>query len=135
MNIQFCSKKQANCKRFLSFDMDKAIKEQLDYGKAGDLTGDKSLTAKKGEIVRVFMGNGGPNLVFSFYAIGEITVNGKKFNNVMTSQNLNDEEVADVLTYVYNSCNSIKSKNLKSQTCSKKQRYSWLIINNTNNYK
>lgn len=32
---------------------------------------------------------------------GEITVNGKKYNSVMTAQNLSDEEVARVLTYVY----------------------------------
>ena len=58
------------------FDMDKAIKEQPDYvvfnGKVGALTGDKALSAKKGETVRIFMGNGGPNLVSSFHAIGEI---------------------------------------------------------------
>ena len=58
------------------FDMNKAIKEQPDYvvfnGKVGALTGDKSLTAKKGETVRIYMGNGGPNLVSSFHAIGEI---------------------------------------------------------------
>ena len=58
------------------FDMNKAIKEQPDYvvfnGKVGALTGDKALTAKKGETVRIFMGNGGPNLVSSFHAIGEI---------------------------------------------------------------
>ena len=38
-----------------------------------------------------------------------LTVNGKKFNNVMTSQNLTDEEVADVLTYVYNSWGNNKT--------------------------
>ena len=58
------------------FDMNKAIKEQPDYvvfnGKVGALTGDKALTAKKGETVRIYMGNGGPNLVSSFHAIGEI---------------------------------------------------------------
>ncbi|NRT15907.1 nitrite reductase (NO-forming) [Flavobacterium sp. 28A] len=59
-----------------AFDMDKAIKETPDYvvfnGKVGALTGEKALTAKKGETVRIFMGNGGPNLVSSFHAIGEI---------------------------------------------------------------
>ena len=58
------------------FDMNKAIKEQPDYvvfnGSVGALTGGKSLTAKKGETVRIYMGNGGPNLVSSFHAIGEI---------------------------------------------------------------
>lgn len=34
---------------------------------------------------------------------GPITVNGKKFNAMMTPQALSDEQVADVLTYVYSS--------------------------------
>lgn len=34
---------------------------------------------------------------------GELTVNGVKYNNTMPPQNLNDQEVADVLTYVYSS--------------------------------
>jgi len=59
-----------------AFDMNKAIKEQPDYvvfnGKTGSLTGDKALTAKVGETVRLFVGNGGPNLVSSFHVIGEI---------------------------------------------------------------
>jgi nitrite reductase (NO-forming) len=49
------------------FDMDKAIKEQPDYvvfnGKVGAIAGEKALTAKVGETVRIYMGNGGPNLV------------------------------------------------------------------------
>ena len=32
---------------------------------------------------------------------GEIVVNGKKYNNTMPPQQLNDEEIAAVLTYVY----------------------------------
>jgi len=32
---------------------------------------------------------------------GEIVVNGKKYNNTMPPQQLNDEEIASVLTYVY----------------------------------
>lgn len=58
------------------FDMGKAIDEHADYvvfnGKVGALTGDGSLTAKVGETVRIYMGNGGPNLVSSFHVIGEI---------------------------------------------------------------
>ncbi|EWH08330.1 nitrite reductase [Catenovulum agarivorans DS-2] len=58
------------------FDMEKAIKEQPDYvvfnGAVGSLTGDKALTAKVGETVRLYVGNGGPNLVSSFHVIGEI---------------------------------------------------------------
>lgn len=59
-----------------AFDMEKAINEQPDYvvfnGKVGALLGDGALTAKKGETVRLFVGNGGPNLVSSFHVIGEI---------------------------------------------------------------
>jgi nitrite reductase (NO-forming) len=34
---------------------------------------------------------------------GKVTVNGKQFNNIMPAQNLNDEQIAAVLTYVYHS--------------------------------
>src|SRR5690554_3125564 len=58
------------------FDMQKAIDEDADYvvfnGKVGALTGDDALTAKVGETVRLYFGNGGPNLVSSFHVIGEI---------------------------------------------------------------
>lgn len=58
------------------FDMEKAIKEQPDYvvfnGSVGALNGDKAITANVGETVRLFVGNGGPNLVSSFHVIGEI---------------------------------------------------------------
>lgn len=58
------------------FDMEKAIKEQPDYvlfnGSVGALNGDNAITAKVGETVRLFVGNGGPNLVSSFHVIGEI---------------------------------------------------------------
>lgn len=58
------------------FDMEKAINEHADYvvfnGAVGSLTGDKSLKAEVGETVRLYVGNGGPNLVSSFHVIGEI---------------------------------------------------------------
>jgi nitrite reductase (NO-forming) len=58
------------------FDMEKAIEEHPTYvlfnGAEGSLTGDKALTAKVGETVRLYVGNGGPNLVSSFHVIGEI---------------------------------------------------------------
>ena len=38
----------------------------------GSLLGDHALKAKVGERVRLFVGNGGPNLVSSFHVIGEI---------------------------------------------------------------
>ena len=40
---------------------------------------------------------------------GEITVNGVQYNSVMTKQTLSDSEVADVLTYVYNSWGNNKT--------------------------
>lgn len=58
------------------FDMEKAIDERPSYvlfnGAEGSLTGDKALTAKTNETVRLFVGNGGPNLVSSFHVIGAI---------------------------------------------------------------
>lgn len=58
------------------FDMEKALMEIPDYvvfnGSVGALTGDNALTAKVGETVRLYVGNGGPNLVSSFHVIGEI---------------------------------------------------------------
>ena len=58
------------------FDMQKAVDEDADYvvfnGKVNALTGDNAITAKVGETVRLFVGNGGPNLVSSFHVIGEI---------------------------------------------------------------
>lgn len=59
-----------------AFDMEKAIKEQPDYvvfnGSVGALNGEKAITATVGETVRLFVGNGGPNMVSSFHVIGEI---------------------------------------------------------------
>jgi len=58
------------------FDMQRAIDERPTYvlfnGAESSLTGPKSLKAKVGETVRLFVGNGGPNLVSSFHVIGEI---------------------------------------------------------------
>ncbi len=58
------------------FDMEKAIDERPTYvlfnGSEGALTGDKALTAKTNETIRLYVGNGGPNLVSSFHVIGAI---------------------------------------------------------------
>jgi nitrite reductase (NO-forming) len=58
------------------FDQSKAEDERPPYvvfnGAVGSLVGDKALTAKVGETVRLFLGNGGPNLISSFHVIGEI---------------------------------------------------------------
>ncbi|ARS35186.1 copper-containing nitrite reductase [Pontibacter actiniarum] len=77
------------------FDMGKALNEDPTYvvfnGSVGALNGENALTAKTGETVRLFVGNGGPNLVSSFHVIGEIfdkvyTEGGSKANeNVQTT--------------------------------------------------
>src|SRR6185369_9042703 len=58
------------------FDMQKAIDENPTYvlfnGAESSLTGPNALKAKTGERIRLFVGNGGPNLVSSFHVIGEI---------------------------------------------------------------
>jgi nitrite reductase (NO-forming) len=58
------------------FDQNKAIDERPTYvvfnGAVGSLVGDKAITANVGDTVRLFVGNGGPNLVSSFHVIGEI---------------------------------------------------------------
>ncbi|MBW6489666.1 MAG: nitrite reductase, copper-containing [Lentimicrobium sp.] len=78
------------------FDMNKAIKEQPDYvvfnGKVGALTGENTLKAKAGETVRLFVGNGGPNLVSSFHVIGEV------FDNVyMEGGSLKNHDIQTTL--------------------------------------
>ena len=59
-----------------AFDMNKALDERPTYvvfnGAVGSLVGDQALTAKVGERVRLYVGNGGPNLTCSFHIIGEI---------------------------------------------------------------
>jgi len=63
-------------KGYQPFDMQKAIDERPSYvvfnGAESSLVGDKALKAKVGETVRLYVGNGGPNLVSSFHVIGEI---------------------------------------------------------------
>ncbi len=58
------------------FDMQKAIEENATYvlfnGSEGALVGDQAIEANVGETVRLYVGNGGPNLVSSFHVIGEI---------------------------------------------------------------
>jgi len=59
-----------------TFDMQKLLLEQPTYvlfnGREGSLTGANALTSKVGDTVRLFVGDGGPNLVSSFHVIGQI---------------------------------------------------------------
>lgn len=63
-------------KGWQAFDMQKAIDENPSYvlfnGSEGALINDKALKAKTGETIRLYVGNGGPNLISSFHVIGEI---------------------------------------------------------------
>jgi nitrite reductase (NO-forming) len=58
------------------FDMQKAISEIADYvvfnGSVGSIAGENALQADVGETVRLFLGNGGPNLTSSFHVIGVV---------------------------------------------------------------
>lgn len=72
------------------FDMGKAIEEDADYvvfnGAVGSLSGEHALTANVGETVRLFVGNGGPNLISSFHVIGEIFDNVYQEGGTLVSQ-------------------------------------------------
>ena len=58
------------------FDLNKMLAEQPDYvlfnGAVGSLTGDNAFHANVGETLRIFFGDGGPNLTSSFHVIGAI---------------------------------------------------------------
>jgi nitrite reductase (NO-forming) len=82
MQSEFYTHGKFGEKGLQTLDMEKGIEERPSYvvfnGAVGSLTGDKALQAKVGERVRLFVGNGGPNLVSSFHVIGEV------FDNVYT---------------------------------------------------
>lgn len=57
-------------------DGDRLYNERPNYvvfnGAFQALTGDRTMTARAGETIRLFVGNAGPNLVSSFHVIGEV---------------------------------------------------------------
>jgi nitrite reductase (NO-forming) len=59
-----------------AFDTDKAVDEKPTYvvfnGAVGSLMGNNALKANVGEKIRIFVGNGGPNLSSSFHVIGTV---------------------------------------------------------------
>lgn len=59
-----------------AFDHNKLYDEKADYvlfnGSKNALNGDNAMQVEVGETVRLFVGNGGPNLTSSFHAIGEV---------------------------------------------------------------
>ncbi|QOG46738.1 nitrite reductase, copper-containing [Neisseria gonorrhoeae] len=72
----FYTKGKKGAQGLQPFDMDKAVAEQPEYVvfncHVGAIVSDNALKAKAGETVRMYVGNGGPNLVSSFHVIGEI---------------------------------------------------------------
>ena len=76
MQGDFYTKGKFGAPGLQEFDMDKAIREEADYvlfnGKVNANAGPNALKVKVGESVRLFVGNGGPNLTSSFHVIGEI---------------------------------------------------------------
>jgi nitrite reductase (NO-forming) len=73
---EFYTRGARGAKGFQFFDADKAYAERPEYvvfnGRVGALVDGGALRARVGETVRLFVGNAGPNLPFSFHIIGEI---------------------------------------------------------------
>jgi nitrite reductase (NO-forming) len=76
MQGEFYTKGRTGTPGLQPFDANKARDERPEYvvfnGRMGALLDERALTAKTGEVVRLFVGNGGPNLISSFHVIGEI---------------------------------------------------------------
>ncbi len=76
MQGEFYTKGARGEKGLQSYDSSKAYAERPEYlvfnGRVGSLTGQGTLTVATGQTVRIFAGNAGPNLVWSFHVIGEI---------------------------------------------------------------
>lgn len=82
MQSEFYTEGAFGQKGLQPFAMQKAIDEHPTYvvfnGAANSLIGERALKADVGQTIRIFIGNGGPNLISSFHVIGEI------FDNVYT---------------------------------------------------
>jgi nitrite reductase (NO-forming) len=76
MQSEFYTKQKQTEYGLHTFDLDKGIAETPTYivfnGSVGSMTGANSPVVKVGERIRMFVGNGGPNLTSSFHLIGEI---------------------------------------------------------------
>lgn len=78
MQSEFYTEGETGEKGFQSFSSKKGAAEKPEYvvfnGRVGSLMpgSGSPLKAKVGETVRIYFGNGGPNLVSSFHVIGEI---------------------------------------------------------------
>ena len=76
MQGEFYTKGKTLAPGLQPLDPAKLTAERPEYvvfnGKMGALLGDAAVKATVGETVRLFVGNGGPNLISSFHVIGEI---------------------------------------------------------------
>lgn len=76
MQGEFYTKGKTLAPGLQALDAAKLTSERPEYvvfnGRMGALMDDGALKAKVGETVRLFVGNGGPNLISSFHVIGEI---------------------------------------------------------------
>jgi nitrite reductase (NO-forming) len=76
MQGEFYTKGRTLAAGLQPLDAEKLRSERPEYvvfnGRMGAILGDEGLKAKVGETVRLYVGNGGPNLISSFHVIGEI---------------------------------------------------------------
>ena len=76
MQSEFYTKEEHATEGLVHYDREKALAENPTYvvfnGRVGSLLDANALQAKVGERVRLYVGNGGPNLVSSFHVIGAI---------------------------------------------------------------
>ncbi len=83
---EFYTKDPVEGKDTLEYSHDQGLLEHPRFvvfnGRVGSLTGEHMLQAKTGDRVRIYFGNGGPNLISSFHVIGEI------FDNVYREADL-----------------------------------------------
>ena len=75
-----------------AFSIDKARAEQPEYVKFNAMATPGNMKANVGETVRIYVGNGGPNLVSAFHIIGEI------FDTVYPFGGIGAEPVKNVQT-------------------------------------
>jgi nitrite reductase (NO-forming) len=92
MQGEFYTKGKTLAAGLQPYDHEKTRSERPEYvvfnGRMGSLLEDKALKAKVGETVRLYVGNGGPNLVSSFHVIGEI------FDRVYTEGGIGSQQPA-----------------------------------------
>jgi nitrite reductase (NO-forming) len=76
MQGEFYTKGKTLAAGLQPLDAEKLRSERPEYvvfnGRMGAILGDSELKAKVGETIRLYVGNGGPNLISSFHVIGEI---------------------------------------------------------------